>query len=202
MILSAHPALAHNALINGPASPCKVEQTFNLSNVGRELSTTYLEPSSLQKFTHLQKKKLTSPSKRVSFSDRLEVAYYDPPTAEELEASWLQKEDKNRIRHDSKLDVLAYHKVGYQATRLLHSRYCLRGLEKTSSKRRFTLARYMRKDAINAVLLAQKETGGFNPGLLRLVSETKSREMVKEAIKMAAKDSSIWLEELRQFGAC
>ena len=57
--------------------------------------------------------------KHVSFSDSVEVAYFEPPTAAEVEASWLQPADKLRIKLDNKLCIVAYHRVGRRSSKCL-----------------------------------------------------------------------------------
>ncbi|CAB9500056.1 expressed unknown protein [Seminavis robusta] len=140
---------------------------------------------------HVQKKQRSS-SKKVRFAAT--VTYHEA-ASEPNEACWYQREDMDRIKVDSKMCLLAYHKVGRKASRLARDRYCIRGLENYLSKSTNMLGRYSRKETINSVLLAQKLKGCPDPDHLRVISEFKSRDKVKDAYRMAAKDSRIWLEE-------
>jgi hypothetical protein len=150
-----------------------------------------LEPAPEQ--MHIQKKQRHS-LKSVRFSSFVthhEAAPVDDPTM-----AWYQRQDFERIKRDSRRCILAYHKMGRKAS----EEFCIRGLENNLSKSTNMLQRYIRRETINAVLLAQKGCafGGCHPHLA-LFAELRSRDKVKAAISLAAKDSRIWLEEYQSF---
>ena len=162
-----------------------------------------LLPSLLETCSPPVTKKRRSLKKRVHFSENVDVAYFKRPTQDETQACWCQREDTERIRHNNKICLLAFHKVGCKATRLPSDKYCIRGLEAYLTKSTCAMSRYERKATIRSVLIAQQSETTKDSRIvterLRMISLLRSRDKVNDAIRMAAKDSMIWREEYNQF---
>ena len=165
-------------------------------------------PSGLPSFLNIYSprvcKKLRSLKKSVRFSELVEVAYIDHPTQDDIEASWYQKEDIERVRYGNKVCLAAFRKVGRKASRLPPNRYCIRGLETLLSKSICINSKCERKRCIEAVLMAQQrcdpaEDSRLVAEKLRMISLLASVDMVENAIKKASKDSMIWREEYLHF---
>jgi hypothetical protein len=182
-------------LEEGPVSPPSSRSTLPSIDLLLELEPSVFDLKLADQSEHKPKRQKVS--KNVSFSGFDDVFCYDPPTPEDIEASWLQEEDKTRIRLDCKLCAWAYMKVLANKTTNMPQGCCMRGLEKTVTRKHRRMAFYRRKEVSDAVLSAQ----GWkcSEDLLRLVSLSRSREMVKEAIKVAERDSQVWVEEFNRF---
>jgi hypothetical protein len=177
-------------LVHGGPSAC-VPPTHNGEQLVGYVNVS-LEPAPEQVRIH---KKHRPSLKCVRFSSF--VTYHEAAPVNDPTMAWYQRQDFERIKHDSRLCILAYHKMGRKASRLPEE-FCIRGLENNLSKSTNRLQRYTRRETINAVLLAQKgcDFGGCHSHLA-LFAELRSRDKVKAAISFAAKDSRIWLEEYR-----
>jgi len=140
----------------------------------------------------------TSKKRSVRFADQDEIIDVGRQwSPQEIQNSWHSHEDVARMKHHNKLCIVAFHKVGCKASRL-PPHYCIRGLEQVLSRQKLIMIRYVRKESIRAVLASQEKASDLVSHRLRAISESKSREKVKDAIKMAAKDSRIWMEEYRE----
>jgi hypothetical protein len=147
-------------------------------------------------------KKRKVPKKSVRFSNLLVVHHLPRPTDEELTERWYRKNDMTQIKKEIKDTLIAYHKVGRVPTRLPKV-YCLRGLEGLLTPLKAHTTRVIRRRNVRVLLNAQyhmyTKTGIVDPNVLSMISHANSRQKVKEAQQIGAKDARIWYEEYLDF---